>query len=228
MSLSRREALGAMAATPAALIVGATAAAAGEKEPSSTSKAPVGAGKRNMLPLPFDPKKLTGLSDRLLTSHWENNYGGALKNLGKVEEELSRVTKDTPGFLVAGLKERELLFSNSVILHELYFGNLGGNGKADGPIGNALSEAFGTFGRFEELFHATARVSEAAAVGPSWASTCEPASYASPGPETTPRARSLPSLSWSWTCTSTPITWTTAPRPRSTSTRSSRTSSGTR
>jgi superoxide dismutase, Fe-Mn family len=108
-----------------------------------------------MVPLPFDPKKLKGLSERLLTSHHENNYGGALKSLNKVEEELTRVTKDTPGFTVSGLRERELTFGNSVVLHELYFGNLGGNGKADGEVSRAIGEGFGGFGRWEELFRAT-------------------------------------------------------------------------
>jgi len=72
-----------------------------------------------------------------------HNYGGAIKNLNKVEDELARVTKDTPGYLVGGLKERELTFTNSVILHELYFGNLGGDGKPAGTI----QKAFGGFGR---------------------------------------------------------------------------------
>jgi Fe-Mn family superoxide dismutase len=42
-----------------------------------------------------------------------------------------------------------------VILHELYFGNLGGDGNAAGPIQKLLGDAFEGFGRFEELFRAT-------------------------------------------------------------------------
>jgi len=68
-------------------------------------------------PLPFDPSKLRGLSERLLVSHQENNCGGAVKNLNRTEEELARVTKDTPPLLVAALKERELTFANSATLH---------------------------------------------------------------------------------------------------------------
>ncbi len=96
-------------------------------------------GSTPIAPLPFDPAKLKGLSEKLLRSHHENNYGGAVKNLNKVEEELARVTKDTPGFVVGGLKERELTFNNSMVLHELYFGNLGGDGKA----GSAVQAAIG-------------------------------------------------------------------------------------
>jgi Fe-Mn family superoxide dismutase len=123
-------------------------------------------GKHSIVPLPFDPTKLKGLSERLLRSHHENNYGGAVKNLNKVEEELARVNKDTPGFLIGGLKERELTFNNSMVLHELYFGNLGGDGKAGNAVQTALGHSFGSFGRFEELFRA---VGASLAGGSGWA-----------------------------------------------------------
>jgi Fe-Mn family superoxide dismutase len=108
-----------------------------------------------MAPLPFDPKRLRGLSERLIVSHHENNYGGALKNLNKVEEELARITRETPAFTIGALKERELVFTNSVILHELYFGNLGGSGHADGTVEKAIANTFSGFGRWEEIFRAT-------------------------------------------------------------------------
>ena len=116
---------------------------------------PVPSGKHTVVPLPFDAKKLKGLSERLVVSHHDNNYAGAVTNLNKVEEEFTRVRKDTPGYLVAGLRERELTYTNSLILHEHYFGNLGGNGKPDGAIATALGEAFSGLGRWEELFRAT-------------------------------------------------------------------------
>jgi Fe-Mn family superoxide dismutase len=106
-------------------------------------------------PLPFSPAKLRGLSEKLIVSHHENNYGGAVKNLNRTEEELARVTRDTPPLVVAALKERELTFANSATLHELYFGNLGGDGKANGPIESAVSRTCGSFGRWEELFRLT-------------------------------------------------------------------------
>jgi Fe-Mn family superoxide dismutase len=91
----------------------------------------------------------------LIVSHHDNNYAGAVKNLNAVELELGKVTKDTPGFLVTGLKERDLTFTNSVILHERYFANLGGDGKPAGAVKDALAASFGGFPRFEELFRAT-------------------------------------------------------------------------
>lgn len=77
---------------------------------------------------------MSGLSERLFRSQHENNYGGAVKNLKRVEAELGGATKERPPFVVAALKEHELQFRNSSILHEDYFGNLGGDGKASGAI----------------------------------------------------------------------------------------------
>jgi Fe-Mn family superoxide dismutase len=147
----RRQAITGIAGTVSLLAGGGLASfAAGEARSTGTQ-----AGKHALVPLPFDAKRLKGLSERLLVSHHENNYGGALKNLNKVEEDLLRTNKETPGFVVSGLRERELTFGNSVVLHELYFGNLGGNGKASGSIEKAIAGAFGGFARWEELFRAT-------------------------------------------------------------------------
>src|SRR5262245_9436926 len=109
MQTSRREALLAFAVGDAALI-----SARGRPADAVKAEPP---GKHPIVPLPFDPKKLKGLSERLIVSHHDNNYAGAVKNLIKVEEELARVNKDTPGFIVGGLRERELTFTNSAILH---------------------------------------------------------------------------------------------------------------
>ena len=152
MTMDRREAL-------AALSLGGIATALpdlGLRVGHSTQGSPTKPGDHQVVPLPFDPAKLRGLSEKLLVSHHANNYAGAVKNLNKVEVELAAVTKDTPAFVVAGLKERELSFRNSATLHELYFGNLGGDGKLDGSIAEALAAAFGSPARFEEQFRATA------------------------------------------------------------------------
>src|SRR5215467_2929082 len=90
-------------------------------------------------PLPFDGRKLDGISERMIVSHHENNYGGAVKNLNKVEEELSRVTKDTPGFVVAGLKERELSPTRPSILHRRLCRKLGGPTKAQRQLPTRLA-----------------------------------------------------------------------------------------
>src|SRR5947209_14003768 len=118
--------------------------------------------------LTFDASKLRGLSWRLIVSHHANNYGGAVKNLNRTEGELARVTKDTPPLLVAALKERELTFANSATLHELYFGNLGGDGHPGGPVADAVSRACGSFPAGRNCFASPVWVSPAAAAGRSW------------------------------------------------------------
>ena len=114
------------------------------------------AGDHTLVPLPFAPTALTGISEKLIVSHHDNNYAGAVKNLNRVEQELGRIDKDTPPFIVAALRDKELAFRNSKNLHEAYFANLGGDGKRSGAIETALGQAYGTSARWEEHARATA------------------------------------------------------------------------
>jgi Fe-Mn family superoxide dismutase len=157
-TLTRREALMSLAAVTTVLLDGCVAGAAtspvdtkGPMNPSSS----VLTGQHTVLPLPFDPRAVPGLSERLLVSHHQNNYAGAVKNLNRVEQELASITTETPPFVVAALRDRELTFRNSKSLHELYFGNLGGDGKCGGSIASALADAYGSLARWEEHFRAT-------------------------------------------------------------------------
>lgn len=105
-------------------------------------------------PLPFDPAKLDGLSEKLIKSHWENNYGGSVKALNTVKQRLVGLLDDddTPPFVYNDLKREHLMRTGSVVLHELYFGNLGGHGKPDVPFSKLLSEAFGSVNTWEKEF----------------------------------------------------------------------------
>ena len=149
--MNRRQAIGSLAGA-----VVATAAATSTSHAKTPPFTPVAAGGHKPVPLPFNPAKLTGLSEKLLVSHHDNNYAGAVKNLNAVELELDKITKDTPGFQVSALRERELTYANSTYLHERYFENLGGDGKPAGDVAAALSKQFGSAARWEELFRATA------------------------------------------------------------------------
>ena len=80
----------------------------------------------DMKPMPFDPKKIKGMSEKLIVSHYENNYGGAVNRLNAITEQLAGLDfAKAPGFLINGLKREELIATNSMILHELYFAGLG-------------------------------------------------------------------------------------------------------
>jgi len=137
------------------LIGGASIAQTGVKAGGSSTRGDAFLGNHAVKPLPFDPKKLPGLSEKLLVSHHDKNYAGAVKNLNGVETELAKVGPDTAGFTVSGLEAAKLKFTNSMILHELYFENLGGDGKAAGSqTERVLAQAYGSQGRWEELFRA--------------------------------------------------------------------------
>jgi superoxide dismutase, Fe-Mn family len=41
-------------------------------------------------PLSCDPARVRGMSERLIVSHYENNYCGAVKRLNLIEEHLAR------------------------------------------------------------------------------------------------------------------------------------------
>jgi Fe-Mn family superoxide dismutase len=110
--------------------------------------------QRAPMPLPFDPKSLNGLSAKLMQSHWENNYGGAVKALNTIRSRLKQALNDasTPAYVYTGLKREQLLRTGSVVLHEYYFGNLGGSGKAGSDVRTKLAGSFGTFDAWESEF----------------------------------------------------------------------------
>lgn len=102
----------------------------------------------------FDPTKLPGLSEKLIRSHWENNYGGSVKVLNAVNKQLAAAlaNKDTPPWMYNDLKREHLTRTGSVVLHELYFDNLGGDGKVGADLRTQIGKVFGTFDTWETEF----------------------------------------------------------------------------
>ncbi|HEV8592317.1 MAG TPA: Fe-Mn family superoxide dismutase [Pyrinomonadaceae bacterium] len=119
--------------------------------------APAFAGKHLPKPLPFDATKLTGISEKMIRSHHENNYTGAVKALNVVEQRLAALSKekDLPPYLYGDLKRQELIRTGSIVLHEKYFANLGGNGKADGNARKLIEQWFGSYENWEAEFKRT-------------------------------------------------------------------------
>ena len=106
-------------------------------------------------PLHCRPWLLQGLSPKLIESHYENNYGGALKRLNAIAAELEGADfAKLPGFTLNGLKREELIAHNSVILHELYFASLGGDGRDPGSFAEALTRDFDSVDRWKAEFAA--------------------------------------------------------------------------
>src|SRR2546425_11043577 len=87
-------------------------------------------GAMMVRPFLLKPQWMNGLSERLLVSHYVNNYGGALRRLNAIRTRLAALDwVHAPAFEINGLKREELIASGSVILHELYFESLGGRGE---------------------------------------------------------------------------------------------------
>jgi Fe-Mn family superoxide dismutase len=118
-------------------------------------------------PLLLKPQSMNGLSERLLVSHYENDYGGTLRRLNAIRARLATlVWERAPVFEVNGLKREELIASGSVILHEIYFDSLGGHGD-NSPTGlteppddlaHALERDFGSIAAWRAEFTAMAKV----------------------------------------------------------------------
>src|ERR1051326_5374063 len=99
------------------------------------------------------PWTLNGLSLKLIESHYENNYGGAVRRLNAISERLESLDfASTPGYVVNGLKREELVALNSTLLHELYFASLGGDGRPTSAVADALARDFGSVDRWRAEF----------------------------------------------------------------------------
>jgi superoxide dismutase, Fe-Mn family len=125
-------------------------------------------------PFLLKPQRMNGLSERLLVSHYENNYGGALRRLNAIRARLAVLDwGQVPVFEINGLKREELIAAGSVILHEIYFDSLGGDG--DNPptglaqptagLAQALERDFGSVVSWRAEFTAMAK---ALAGGSGW------------------------------------------------------------
>ncbi len=149
---TRREFLGTAGAALLAGCTTPTTAGAGESPMNAKPRAydyvhaPV--------PLPFDAKALHGISEKVIQSHWENNYVGAVKALNAIRGRLAQASADanTPPYVYTGLKREQLMRTGSVVLHEAYFGNLGGDGKAPAKVRSSIAESFGTVDAWEGEF----------------------------------------------------------------------------
>ena len=119
-----------------------------------------------LTPIYCRPGLLNGLSVNLIESHYENNYGGALRRLNAITEKLESVDFDkTPGYVINGLKREELVALNSTLLHELYFASLGGDGNPTATLADVLRRDFGSVERWRSEFVA---MGNALAGGSGW------------------------------------------------------------
>jgi Fe-Mn family superoxide dismutase len=152
MSADRRTLFGLAAA--AAALAPALAGAQPRQLPAPTPK-----------PLPFDPKSVPGLSEKLLVSHHDNNYAGAVRRLGQIRNQTATLDPAAPGFQWNGLKREELLAWNSMLLHEIYFAQFGRPGRPGAALAQAIERSFGSDQRWRAEF---AAIGKALGGGSGW------------------------------------------------------------
>jgi Fe-Mn family superoxide dismutase len=94
-------------------------------------------------PLACDPTAIKGMSERLIVSHYEHNYGGAVQRLNAITKELAELDfTSAPIFVINGLKREELIAMNSMILHEIFFASLGERSEPESVLRDALIRDF--------------------------------------------------------------------------------------
>lgn len=109
-------------------------------------------------PRKFELKGLDGISDNQISQHMDILYAGYVKKLNEIEERLKDVdiTKANQVFSdFRALKAEESFALNGVVLHELYFENLGGkSGLPTGLLQDLMARDFGSFEDWADNFKA--------------------------------------------------------------------------
>ncbi len=104
-------------------------------------------------PLPYPAGSIAGLSERLLTSHHDNNYAGAANRIAAIQTQIERLDLAiAPGFQLSGLKREELIAVNSMIIHEIYFGGLGKPKLPGRALGAQIEQDFGSYAGWRSEF----------------------------------------------------------------------------
>ena len=105
-------------------------------------------------PLTCNPGAIAGLSEKIIVSHWENNYGGAVKRLNAIETQLAELDwTAAPIFVVNGLKREQMVAMNSMLLHEVFFDSLGAS-PADAKFTAQIDKDFGGLDKWATQFSA--------------------------------------------------------------------------
>lgn len=109
-------------------------------------------------PLPFTA--LDGISASTNEIHHDKLYAGYVNKRNEVEEKQKAADPSDANQIYSvwrGLKEGETFAANGMILHEIFFDILGGNGDPNGTMVRvSLMREFGSWERFMDEFAATA------------------------------------------------------------------------
>lgn len=96
----------------------------------------------------FELKDLDGISENQISQHRDTLYAGYVNKLNEIEDRLGAADASKANQIFSdfrALKADETFALNGVILHELYFENLGGKGtKPAGKLAELLTRDFGS------------------------------------------------------------------------------------
>ena len=96
------------------------------------------------------PLKITtdieGMSLKALAEHYKL-YEGYVKKTKEIREKMEVADTSAPNATyseIGELKRQETFAVNGMKLHEIYFGSIGGDGKAEGKIADMIEKDFGS------------------------------------------------------------------------------------
>ncbi|MEI6477558.1 MAG: Fe-Mn family superoxide dismutase [bacterium] len=107
-----------------------------------------------------NPGELKGISAKTNEIHHDKLYAGYVTKRNEVEAKMAEIDLASANQIYSqwrGLKEGETFAANGMILHEVFFDILGGDGDASGTkIKEAIEGQWGSWQRFVDEFTATA------------------------------------------------------------------------
>ena len=107
----------------------------------------------------FNLKGMDGISDNQISQHIDILYVGYINKLNEVTDKLKAADRSKANQIYSefrGLKADETFALNGVVLHELYFENLGGKGgKPEGSLLKAIEADFGSYDKWVEDYKAS-------------------------------------------------------------------------
>ena len=110
-------------------------------------------------PLPFAYNSLNGMSEQQIKYHHDTHYAAYVNNLNKIEQQLADMAAKGDFSAIRGLKLNESFNTSGMILHEMYFDSLGGDGTMAGQIAEKIKQDFGSFDNWKAEFLGIARSS---------------------------------------------------------------------
>lgn len=115
--------------------------------------------KHVVKPLPYANDGLKGIGAKTIEIHHDKLYAGYVNKRNEIEETLKKVDRSKANQTYSemrGLKHEESFAANGMILHDVYFAVMGGDGQQTGEIIDKIKEDFGTLAAWEEDFKAGA------------------------------------------------------------------------